>query len=1005
MNLKFTFFCILFSCLVHSQSLELKEVVLKNYELEKKEDFRTAKENLGFFLTKKKILPQEIAFAKAYIYFYDFLISNAEDKKFLDKAFSIAVKLKKRNAFETELLVNLYVAKIHYEANFSTWEDALNIAQKGLQLSDFKNAKLETQTDYLYDLGFLYDKTGNYFESIQYYKKSLDLYIKQFGPLDKEVALNYNNLAYAYKGAHNSKNTIKYYLKAAEIWEKIHKTKPDTNDYLLTVYQNLENQFLEYGDFEKAKWATDMFNFHFNKKYLNLENKQLPTYINAKMRYVLCNIRIINQLDKIKQAEKLINDLLTDKNFEAKDTNQLMYVLQSYLELMQLCLDKKEYNQLINYGNIANSLNEKNGAIASFRVTINSLLALAYQKLKMPQKALVAIEKAINSVDKNKFNSSKFSVFYIKSSILRDLSNKSEALKITEKNIQNLIYEISKSKKNLDKIQFNDVKNLVSIDFIKLFYRSGELYLQNYDETKDKKQLIIADILYKISNKLFKEYYLKEEYNEELSKCQKGIIEGLLEIELKKKMGFQDKIEMINSIEQNASQHLLKCYLRKLKLNNPNSQLLAELNTELNFYQKEVVKSDANKPFNINKIRLLKSKIATLKKKTSQIDQKISQFSASNFDVKKVLNTLIEDQTILKYYVTEHFVYCVKIQKNDLSIHKVGKTVYFEKLLKQFIQLQKNPATDCSKITKSLASLLPKSKLKRKITIIPDGLVNYIPFESISNVSSEAYLVQKHLISYEYSLPLLLFNKQYKTTFNLLSSAKLVAFSPLYNSQEITQKRSNLKNLMFAEKEANTISQLFNGTKYLSYKATKATFLKEKNNFNIFHLSMHSQLFDDDFNKSCLVFSNDEKLYFNEMYNLNFPASMVVLSACDTGNGELKNGEGIMSMSRALTYAGVKSAVVSLWQVPDKETSEIMISFYQNLKKGQPKDEALANAKITFISNNPMKKHPFYWAGFVVNGDVSPIVSNSNWMIYIGLGLVILALIFFFRKKLFQFRQ
>jgi CHAT domain-containing protein len=87
-------------------------------------------------------------------------------------------------------------------------------------------------------------------------------------------------------------------------------------------------------------------------------------------------------------------------------------------------------------------------------------------------------------------------------------------------------------------------------------------------------------------------------------------------------------------------------------------------------------------------------------------------------------------------------------------------------------------------------------------------------------------------------------------------------------------------------------------------------------------------LFEEDFNKSCLVFSNEEKLYFSELYGMHIPASLVVLSACDTGNGILKSGEGIMSINRALTYAGVKSAVVSLWQVPDKETSEIMILFY-----------------------------------------------------------------------------
>ena len=81
-----------------------------------------------------------------------------------------------------------------------------------------------------------------------------------------------------------------------------------------------------------------------------------------------------------------------------------------------------------------------------------------------------------------------------------------------------------------------------------------------------------------------------------------------------------------------------------------------------------------------------------------------------------------------------------------------------------------------------------------------------------------------------------------------------------------------------------------------------------------------------------------------------------------------------------------------MWQVPDKETSEIMISFYENLKEGQSKDEALANAKRDFIQNNPMKNHPFYWAGFVVNGDVSPIVTNYFWLKIVG-GIAIFILI------------
>ena len=125
-----------------------------------------------------------------------------------------------------------------------------------------------------------------------------------------------------------------------------------------------------------------------------------------------------------------------------------------------------------------------------------------------------------------------------------------------------------------------------------------------------------------------------------------------------------------------------------------------------------------------------------------------------------------------------------------------------------------------------------------------------------------------------------------------------------------------------------------------------------------------------------------------------------MLSACNTGTGTIVNGEGIMSLSRALTFSGTRSAVVSLWQVPDKETSEIMISFYENLKDGQSKDEALANAKRDFIENNPMKNHPFYWAGFVVNGDVSPIVNNYFWWKFLGvIGIIFLLVLLFFKWK------
>ena len=108
-----------------------------------------------------------------------------------------------------------------------------------------------------------------------------------------------------------------------------------------------------------------------------------------------------------------------------------------------------------------------------------------------------------------------------------------------------------------------------------------------------------------------------------------------------------------------------------------------------------------------------------------------------------------------------------------------------------------------------------------------------------------------------------------------------------------------------------------------------------------------------------------------------------------------------MSLSRAFTYAGVKSTVVSLWQVPDKETSEIMLLFYEELKKGLSKHVALANAKQHFIKANPLKRHPYFWSGFILIGNNDHIVEATPWMMYsiFTISILLVSIIVFFNRK------
>ena len=95
---------------------------------------------------------------------------------------------------------------------------------------------------------------------------------------------------------------------------------------------------------------------------------------------------------------------------------------------------------------------------------------------------------------------------------------------------------------------------------------------------------------------------------------------------------------------------------------------------------------------------------------------------------------------------------------------------------------------------------------------------------------------------------------------------------------------------------------------------------------------------------------------------------LVVLSACDTGVGEIKNGEGVYGLRRAFVLAGAESELMSLWPVSDSSTSDLMIGYYKALQQGQGRGEALRQTQLQMLQNKD-RQHPFYWASFIQSGE------------------------------------
>ncbi|MEQ8882896.1 MAG: CHAT domain-containing protein, partial [Cyclobacteriaceae bacterium] len=119
----------------------------------------------------------------------------------------------------------------------------------------------------------------------------------------------------------------------------------------------------------------------------------------------------------------------------------------------------------------------------------------------------------------------------------------------------------------------------------------------------------------------------------------------------------------------------------------------------------------------------------------------------------------------------------------------------------------------------------------------------------------------------------------------------------------------------------------------------------------------------------CPGSTEDGSLYSGEIYNLKFNANLVTLSACETGLGQVAKGEGIVGLSRALQYAGAQNLIVSLWQVADKSTADLMIEFYNHSlndsRKGYADD--LRAAKLSLLRSEDYY-NPYFWAPFILIG-------------------------------------
>jgi CHAT domain-containing protein len=283
-----------------------------------------------------------------------------------------------------------------------------------------------------------------------------------------------------------------------------------------------------------------------------------------------------------------------------------------------------------------------------------------------------------------------------------------------------------------------------------------------------------------------------------------------------------------------------------------------------------------------------------------------------------------------------------------------------------------------------------------KLTMIPDGLLNYVPYESL--VHNGRYLIEDHQISYLPSAGLIeLLRQAAKSAPNRDAQLDLLAFGdPIFRQQskislsrKLTTSRSkmnrawdwdmtNLSRLPRTRDEVEYIGSLIKDERkrlYLGKVSTEGAFKREPlNKYRWIHLATHSLIDERNPDRSAVVLafdgSNDEDgfLRATEIADLDLDCDLVTLSACETGRGQLSSGEGVIGLSRSFFIAGARSVVVSQWVVSDISTAQLMKDFYQQLVNNIEKPAALREAKLRMLQSRSVTRHPYYWAPFVIIG-------------------------------------
>lgn len=371
-------------------------------------------------------------------------------------------------------------------------------------------------------------------------------------------------------------------------------------------------------------------------------------------------------------------------------------------------------------------------------------------------------------------------------------------------------------------------------------------------------------------------------------------------------------------------------------------------------------------------------------------------------DISAVRRSLAIDQVVLSYYFGAEALYLMIIRNDVCEIKKVGsKKDIKEDILNLHAMISKKAsqqvimasATDLYEVMIGQHGIAPDEKL----LVVADDVVARLPFDVLL-YSQGIDLFERQQISFLHSaslmanpLPVAAKDQQYLLAMAPVFDGGLLAWSDPADAV----RGPKLGPIPESRTEVNNITAIWKTKPYIYSDASLAQFLAIAPQASVIHLATHAIIDENTPGLSYLAFAQTDStsssiLQANDISRMDLNAELVTLSACNTGSGEIQQGEGVASIGRAFVYAGCPNLLMTLWSVSDQSTTQLLTDYYANLHEGQDKIEALHQSKVNYLKSSPQAlRHPYYWSGLVYYGESGPLrqfeSTNFGW---IGVGIV-----------------